>query len=80
MKTKLSKLIITLLILISFIISPLLSNRADEFEFMKEVVEKNHKNFFNTVQKKSAKKSIKGFPPTLMASVTLTTTSCSPLF
>ena len=51
MKTKLSKLIITLLILITFIISPLLSNRADEFEFMKEVVEKNHKNFFNTVSK-----------------------------
>lgn len=51
MKTKLSKLIITLLILITFIISPLLSNRADEFEFMKEEVEMNHKNFFNNVSK-----------------------------
>ena len=59
MKTKLSKLIITLLILITFIISPLLSNRADEFEFMKEVVEKNHKNFFNTVSKEECEEEYK---------------------
>ena len=59
MKTKLSKLIITLLILITFIISPLLSNRADEFEFMKEVVEMNHKNFFNTVSKEECEEEYK---------------------
>ena len=59
MRTKLSKLIITLLILITFIISPLLSNRADEFEFMKEVVEKNHKNFFNTVSKEECEEEYK---------------------
>ena len=59
MKTKLSKLIITLLILITFIISPLLSNRADEFEFMKEVAEKNHKNFFNTVSKEECEEEYK---------------------
>ena len=55
MRTKLSKLIITLLILITFIISHLLSNRADEFEFMKEELEMNHKNFFNTVSKEECK-------------------------
>ena len=59
MKTKLSKLIITLLILITFIISPLLSNRADEFEFMKEEVEMNHKNFFNTVSKEECEEEYK---------------------
>ena len=59
MRTKLSKLIITLLILITFIISPLLSNRADEFEFMKEVVEKNHKNFSNTVSKEKCEEEYK---------------------
>lgn len=59
MKTKLSKLIITLLILITFIIFPLLSNRADELEFMKEVVEKNHKNFFNTVSKEECEEEYK---------------------
>ena len=59
MKTKLSKLIITLLILITFIISPLLSNRADEFEFMKEEVEMNHKNFFNTVSKELCEEEYK---------------------
>ena len=59
MRTKLSKLIITLLILITFIISPLLSNRADEFEFMKEVVEMNHKNFFNTVSKEECEEEYK---------------------
>ena len=59
MRTKLSKLIITLLILLPFLISSLLANRANEFEFMKEEVEMNHKNFFNTVSKEECEEEYK---------------------
>ena len=56
MKHRLSKQFITILIFLSLIISPLLSGRAEEFKFMKEEMEKSHKNFFNTISKEECEK------------------------
>lgn len=52
MRTKLSKWIIIFTLLTSVVLSPLFSNRLDEFQFLKDKIEKSHKNFFNTIERK----------------------------
>ncbi len=56
MKTRLPRILISFLTLLFVFVSPLFSSRADEFEYMKKEIEKNHKNFFNTVSKEECEK------------------------
>ena len=56
MKTRLLRIIISFLTLLFVFVSPLFSSRANEFEYMKKEIEKNHKNFFNTVLKEECEK------------------------
>ena len=56
MKTRLPRILISFLTLLFGFVSPLFSSRADEFEYMKKEIEKNHKNFFNTVSKEECEK------------------------
>lgn len=56
MKTRLPRILISFLTLLFVFVSPLFSSRAGEFEYMKKEIEKNHKNFFNTVSKEKCEK------------------------
>ena len=56
MKTRLPRILISFLTLLFVFVSHLFSSRADEFEYMKKEIEKNHKNFFNTVSKEECEK------------------------
>lgn len=56
MKIRLPRILISFLTLLFVFVSPLFSSRADEFEYMKKEIEKNHKNFFNTVSKEECEK------------------------
>ena len=55
-KRKIMKRIILAIILLSILLSPLFSSRMEEFYFLKTQIEKNHKNFYNTISKEECEK------------------------